>query len=70
MIIAVRKVSQYGDFFGPHFPLFGLNTELYSVNPRTKCKCEKIITTKKSVFGHFLRDDYAITEIPDLSSLS
>ena len=25
------KVSKYGVFFGPYFPVFGLNTEIYGV---------------------------------------
>ena len=28
----VRKVSKYGVFSGPYFPVFGLNTEIYGVN--------------------------------------
>ena len=27
----VSKVSKYGDFSGPYFPVFGLNTEIYGV---------------------------------------
>ena len=29
-----RKVSKYGVFSGPYFPVFGLNTEIYGVNLR------------------------------------
>ena len=29
VIIALWKVSKYGDFSGPYFPVFGLNTEKY-----------------------------------------
>ena len=25
-------MSKYGDFSGPYFPAFGLNTEMYSVD--------------------------------------
>ena len=28
------KVSKYGVFSGPYFPVFGLNTEIYFVNLR------------------------------------
>ena len=27
-----EKVFKYGVFSGPYFPVFGLNTEIYSVN--------------------------------------
>ena len=30
--ITARKVSKYRVFSGPYFPVFGLNTEIYSVN--------------------------------------
>ena len=36
-------MSQYRVFSGPHFPTFGLNTEVYGVNK----------DQKNSVFGHF-----------------
>ena len=29
-----EKVSKYGVFSGPYFPVFGLNTKIYSVNLR------------------------------------
>ena len=28
-----EKVSKYGIFFGPYFPVFGLNMEVYGVKP-------------------------------------
>ena len=28
----VRKVCRYGDFSGSHFPVFGMKTEIYSLN--------------------------------------
>ena len=37
------KVFQYGVFSGPYFPVFGLNTEIYS--------------RSTSVFVHFSRSD-------------
>ena len=33
-IIIARKVSKYGVFSGPYFPVFGLNTGIYFVNLR------------------------------------
>ena len=44
------KVSKYGIFSVPYFPVFGLNTE---VNLRIQSKCRKIRTRKNYVFGHF-----------------
>ena len=32
--ITAREVSKYGVFPGPYFPVFGLNTETFSVNLR------------------------------------
>ena len=32
MLIA-WKVSKYGDFSDPYFPVFGMNTERYEVSP-------------------------------------
>ena len=29
-----RKVSKYGFFSGPHFPVFGQNMQIYGVNLR------------------------------------
>ena len=42
-------------FFGPYFPAFGLNTEIYSVNLRLQSEYRKMQTRKNSVFGHFPR---------------
>ena len=41
-------------FFGSYFSLFGQNTEIYKVN---QFEYGKILTTKNSVFGQFLRSD-------------
>ena len=49
------KVSKYGDFSGPYFPVFGLNTEIYGVNLRIQSEYRKIRIRKNSVFGHFSR---------------
>ena len=59
------KVSKYGVFSGPHFPVFGLNSEIYSVNLPTQSEYRKIRTRKNSVFRHFLRsvyDDYFLSD--------
>ena len=47
------KVSKYGVFSGPYFPVFGLNTEIYSINLRTQSKYRKIRSRKNSVFEQF-----------------
>ena len=54
-IYTAWKVSTYGVFSGPYFPIFGLNTEIYSVNLRIQSAYRKICTRKNSVFGHFSR---------------
>ena len=52
------KASKYGVFSGPYFPpTFGLNTERYVVSPCIQSECEKIRTTKNSVFGRFSHSD-------------
>ena len=48
------KVSNYGVFSGPYFPVFGLNTEI-SVNLCIQCEYRNIRTRKYSLFGHFSR---------------
>ena len=55
MTTAVWKVSKCAVFFGPYFPMFGLNTEIYSVNLRIQSDYEKIWTRKSSVFENFSR---------------
>ena len=47
------KLSKYGAFSGPYFPIFGLNTERYGVSLRIQFEYGKIRTSKNSVFGHF-----------------
>ena len=54
-------MSKYGVFSGPYFLVFGLNTEIYSINS-TQSKYRKIWTKKNSVFGHFSRGG-GITEL-------
>ena len=52
-ICTVWKVSKYGVFSGPYFPVFGLNTEIHGVNLRIQPENRKIRTRKNSVFGLF-----------------
>ena len=33
-ILTARKMSKYGVFSDPYFPVFGLNTDIYSINFR------------------------------------
>ena len=49
----VWKVSKYGVYSGPYFPVFGLNTEIYRVNLLIQSEYRKIRTRKNSAFGHF-----------------
>ena len=57
------KVSKYGVFSGPYFPVFGLNTEIYSVNLLDQSEHRKVRTRKNSVFGHFLRSECIIITV-------
>ena len=41
------KVSKYAVFSGPYFPVFALNTEIYSVNLRIQSEYKKIRARKK-----------------------
>ena len=50
------KVFKYGVISGPYFPVFGLNTEIYSINLRIQSEYRKIRTRNNSVFGHFSLD--------------
>ena len=45
--------SKYGVFCGPYFPVFGVNTEIYSVNLHIESKNGK--TYRPEIFGHFSR---------------
>ena len=56
MIHCVKRVH-IRSFSGPCFPVFGLNTEIYSLNLRIQSECRKIRTRKSSVFGYFSRSD-------------
>ena len=48
-LFTASKVSKCGVISGPYFPLFGLNTEIYSEFSPNK----EIRTRNNSVFGHF-----------------
>ena len=48
-------MCKYGDFSGPYFPIFGLDTKIYRVNVCIQSKYGKIRIRKNSVFGHFSR---------------
>ena len=62
------KVSKYGVFSGPYFPVLGLNMEIYSVNLRIQFEYRKIRTKKNSVFGHFSRSasNTEFTKVPTI----
>ena len=45
-INAAWKVTKYRVISGPYFPVFGLITEIYSVNLRIQSQCRKIQTRK------------------------
>ena len=54
------KVSKYRVSSGPYFPIFGLNTKIYSVNLPIQSAYRKIETRKNSVFGYFSRSENSI----------
>ena len=49
------KSVQIRRFFGPFFPLFALNIEIYSVNFCIQSEYRKMWTRKNLKFGHFSR---------------
>ena len=55
--ITAWKVSKCAVFSGLYFPLFELNTKIYSVNLRIQSEYGKILTRRNSVFGHFSRSE-------------
>ena len=63
--VLLREKCPNTVFSGPHFPAFGLNTEIYSVNLCIQSKYRKIRTRKNSVFGHFSRSVYIHLRILD-----
>ena len=60
IVFTTWKVSEYGVYSGPYYPVFGLNTKIYSLNLRIQSEYRKIQTRKNSVFGHFSRSDYHV----------
>ena len=60
-------MTKYGVVSGPYFPVFGLNTEKYSVSLRIKSEFRKIRTRNNSVFGHFPRSDWFSKSVFDLN---
>ena len=50
-----RKVSKYRVFFGPYFPVYGMNSEIYGANLHIQPKYRKIRARKNYVFGHLSR---------------
>ena len=46
-------MPKYGVFSGPHFPVFGLNTEIYGINLRVQPEYRKIRTRKSPYFDTF-----------------
>ena len=61
------KVSKYGVFSGPYFPVCGLNSERYFVSLRIQSECGKIRTRKSSVSG---RISYSVTSFEDWCDLA
>ena len=47
--------EKYGVVSAPHFPVFGMNTEIYGVNFRFQSEYRKIRTRNNSAFGYFSR---------------
>ena len=64
-LLTAWKVSKFGVFSGPYFPVFGLNAEIYFVNLRIQSKYGKIRTRKNSVFEHVSRSDFLYVVFED-----
>ena len=58
--MALREKCPNRVFSAPYFPIFGLNTEIYSVNLGIQYQCTKIRTRKNSVFGYFTQWNQSI----------
>ena len=65
--VTVWKVFKYRVISGPHFLVFGLNTEIYSVNLCIQSKYRTIRARNNSVFGHFSRSLSSIFCIFEMS---
>ena len=58
----VKSVQIRSFFSGPHFPVFGMNTETYSLNLCIQSEYGKIRTRKNFLFGHFSRSEWEYAE--------
>ena len=52
LLYLARKMSEYGVFSGPYFPVVGLNKDIFK-SPYIVQVQENMDQKKKSVFGHF-----------------
>ena len=53
--VTTCKVSEFEDLSGPHFPVFGPNTQIYSVNLRIQSEYGKTSNLDTShEFGYYL----------------
>ena len=57
------NVSKYGVFFGPYFPAFRLNTEIYGIDLRIQSEYREVRTRKMSVFGLYSRSAHPTANI-------
>lgn len=48
-----KAAGRTGSFFGPYFPLFGVNAETHRVNLQIHCKYGKVRTRKKVYLDNF-----------------
>ena len=48
-----QKVFKYGVYSGPYFPVFGLNTDMYSVNLRFQSEYRKYLPEKTPYLDTF-----------------
>ena len=64
------KVSKYGVFSGPYFPVFGLNTEIYGVNLRISRMQENTNQKKLHIWTLFTQCllDFVHTQTSDIIS--
>ena len=58
--ITKSKVSKYRIISSPYFPVFRLNTEIYSVNVHIQSKYKKIQAINNFAFKHFSRSVFSI----------
>ena len=57
-----------GDFSGPYFPAFGLNTGRYFVSLHIQSESGKVRTRKNSVFGYISRSGSEYVSAPIFSN--